>query len=94
MRSIVLVELTGLNSLSNEFGLVTMFQGVAAFIGAPLAGTFKSQLRIQRQVRGARNMTSVRPPLAAIFFMTYFHRAGGGGMAPSAPPPGSATESV
>ena len=31
-------------------------------------------------------MKSMWPPLAAIFFMTYFHRAGG----PSAPP-GSAT---
>ena len=29
-------------------------------------------------------MKSMRPPLAAIFFMTYFHRAGGA-MAPSAP---------
>ena len=42
-------------------------------------------------VRGARNMKSMRPPLAAIFFMTYFHRAGGA-MAPSAPLPGSATD--
>ena len=39
---------------------------------------------------GPRNMKSMRPPSAAIFFMTYFHRAGGGAMAPSAPP-GSAT---
>ena len=32
-------------------------------------------------------MKSMRPPLVAIFFMTYFHRAGGGGvgMDPSAP---------
>ena len=34
------------------------------------------------QVRGARNM--MRPPLAAIFFMTNFYRAGGAG--PLAPP--------
>ena len=27
--------------------------------------------------RGPRNMKSMRPPSAAIFFMTYFHRAGG-----------------
>ena len=39
---------------------------------------------------GAGNRKSMRPPLVAIFFMTYFHRAGGGGLAPS-PPPGSAT---
>ena len=42
--------------------------------------------------RGPRNMKSMWPPLAAIFFMTHFYRAGGGGMAPSAPP-GSATAS-
>ena len=35
-------------------------------------------------------MKSMRLPSAAIFFMTYFHRAGGG-HGPSAPPPGSAT---
>ena len=34
-------------------------------------------------------MKSMRPPLAAIFFMTYFHRAGGPW--PPRPPPGSAT---
>ena len=42
--------------------------------------------------RGPRNMKSMQPPLAAIFFMTYFHRARGA-MAPS-PPPGSATEVI
>ena len=35
---------------------------------------------------GPRNMKSMRPPSAAIFFMTYFYRAGGGAMAPLAPP--------
>ena len=40
-------------------------------------------------VRGARNMKSMRPPSAAIFFMTYFYRARGG-HGPLAPP-GSAT---
>ena len=39
-------------------------------------------------------MKSMRLPLAAIFFMTYFDRAGEvGGIAPSAPPPGSVTVS-
>ena len=38
LRSILMVELIGLNSLSNEFGLVTMCQGLSAFIGAPIAG--------------------------------------------------------
>ena len=35
-------------------------------------------------------MKSMRPPSAAIFFMTYFYRAGGGPWPPW-PPPGSAT---
>ena len=42
---------------------------------------------------GARNMKSMQPPLAAIFFITYFYLArwvGGGGMAQFWPP-GSAT---
>ena len=43
-------------------------------------------------VRGARNMKSMRPLSAAIFFMTYFHRAGRGGTAPG--PPGSATARI
>ena len=38
---------------------------------------------------GPRNMKSMRPPSAAIFFMTYFHIAGGG-HGPLGPP-GSAT---
>ena len=38
------------------------------------------------RVRGARNMKSMWPLLAANFFITYFHRAGRwGGMAPSVP---------
>ena len=43
---------------------------------------------------GARNMKSMWPPLAAIFFMACLYRAGGGegrGHGPS-PPPGSVTE--
>ena len=46
------------------------------------------------QVRGgARNMKSMWLSWAAIFFMTYFHRAGGGGNAPLAPP-GYATTNI
>ena len=41
---------------------------------------------------GARNMKSMWPPLAAIFFMTCLYRAGGGhGPLGTPPPPGSAT---
>ena len=43
------------------------------------------------RVRGARNMKFMWPLLAAIFFITYFHRAGGGGGSWPLSPPGSAT---
>ena len=43
------------------------------------------------QVKGGpRNMKSMQPPSAAIFFMTYFYRTGAP-WPPRAPPPGSAT---
>jgi hypothetical protein len=38
LRSIIMVELMGLEKLTNAFGLVTMCQGLSAFIGAPIAG--------------------------------------------------------
>ena len=37
----MMVDLLGVTDLSNEFGLVIMFQGLSAFAGPPLAGTFK-----------------------------------------------------
>jgi len=40
LRSILVVELLGLERLTNAFGLLLLFQGVAACIGAPLAGAF------------------------------------------------------
>ena len=48
-----------------------------------------TQHRIQRPGRGGgpRNMKSMWPPLAAIFFMTCFYRARGGGAWPPRPPP-------
>ena len=52
---------------------------------------FGSSSGSSSRVRGGpRNMKSMQLPSAAIFFMTYFHRARGT-MAPSPPPPGSAT---
>jgi len=38
LRSILMVEMMGLEKLTNSFGLVTMCQGLSAFIGAPIAG--------------------------------------------------------
>jgi len=38
LRSILIVELMGLDKLTNAFGLLLLFQGVAAVIGSPIAG--------------------------------------------------------
>lgn len=38
MRSILVVELMGLEKLTNAFGLILLFQGIAATIGTPMAG--------------------------------------------------------
>lgn len=38
LRSIIMVDLIGLDRLTNAFGLVTMCQGFSSFIGAPAAG--------------------------------------------------------
>jgi hypothetical protein len=37
----MIVELTGLELLTNAFGVLLMFQGVAAAVGSPLLGKFK-----------------------------------------------------
>lgn len=38
MTSIILVDLLGLDRLTNAFGLLILFRGAAAIIGSPLAG--------------------------------------------------------
>ncbi|XP_043278418.1 uncharacterized protein [Venturia canescens] len=40
LRSIIVVDLMGLEKLTNAFGLLLLFQGLAAAVGAPLAGAF------------------------------------------------------
>lgn len=40
LRPVIVVELLGLEKLTNAFGLLLLFQGVAACVGAPLAGAF------------------------------------------------------
>ncbi|XP_076033225.1 monocarboxylate transporter 5 isoform X2 [Oratosquilla oratoria] len=40
LRSILLVELLGLEKLTNAFGLLLLFQGIAAVFGGPIAGAF------------------------------------------------------
>lgn len=38
LTSVVLVDLLGLERLTNAFGLLLLFQGIASLIGPPLAG--------------------------------------------------------
>ena len=38
LRSIIMAELLGIEKLTSSFGLVTMCQGLSAFIGSPIAG--------------------------------------------------------
>ena len=40
LRSILLVELLGLEKLTNAFGLLLLIQGIAAVFGSPIAGGF------------------------------------------------------
>ena len=39
LRSILLVELLGIEMLTKSFGILILFQGIATMVGAPLAGT-------------------------------------------------------
>ncbi|XP_055585948.1 monocarboxylate transporter 13 [Uranotaenia lowii] len=39
LTSVILVDLLGLDKLTNAFGLLLLFQGIASFIGPPLAGS-------------------------------------------------------
>ncbi|XP_055304029.1 monocarboxylate transporter 9-like [Sitodiplosis mosellana] len=38
LRSVILVDLLGLEKLNNAFGLLMLFEGLATFMGAPLVG--------------------------------------------------------
>lgn len=38
LRSIIAVDLMGIEKLTNAFGILMLFQGLAAVIGAPIAG--------------------------------------------------------
>ncbi|XP_065075123.1 monocarboxylate transporter 5 [Ochlerotatus camptorhynchus] len=38
LTSVILVDLLGLDKLTNAFGLLLLFQGIASFIGPPMAG--------------------------------------------------------
>ena len=40
LTSVITVDLFGLDKLTNAFGLLLLFQGIASFLGPPLAGKF------------------------------------------------------
>lgn len=39
LTSVILVDLLGLEKLTNAFGLLLLFQGIASLLGPPFAGT-------------------------------------------------------
>ena len=43
LTSVVLVDLIGVDRLTNAFGLLLLIQGIATFVGPPLAGTLISK---------------------------------------------------
>lgn len=38
LTSVILVDLLGLERLTNAFGLLLLFQGIASLVGPPIAG--------------------------------------------------------
>ena len=40
LTSVVLVDLLGIEQLTNSFGLLLLFQGVATIVGPPVAGMY------------------------------------------------------
>ncbi|KAJ4436472.1 hypothetical protein ANN_16503 [Periplaneta americana] len=45
LTSVILVDLLGLDRLTNAFGLLLLFQGIASFLGPPIAGWLYDALR-------------------------------------------------
>lgn len=47
LRSVIVLELIGLEKMSNAFGILLTFMGVGAVIGSPMAGEYCWRLRAQ-----------------------------------------------
>lgn len=45
LTSVVLVDLLGIEKLTNAFGLLLLFQGIASLIGPPFAGRLPKYFR-------------------------------------------------
>lgn len=58
LTSIILVDLLGLDKLTNAFGLLILFRGAAAIVGSPLAGS----------VYDATNSYDIPFFMASVFF--------------------------
>lgn len=43
LTSVILVDLLGIEKLTNAFGLLLLFQGIGSFIGPPIAGSMYDQ---------------------------------------------------
>ena len=46
LRSVITVELLGLERLTSAFGLLLLFQGIAVTIGSPIAGIYQTVPKI------------------------------------------------
>jgi MFS family permease len=44
LTSVILVDLLGLENLTNAFGLLLLFQGIASLVGPPIGGKFKQNV--------------------------------------------------
>lgn len=53
LTSVVLVDLLGIEKLTNAFGLLLLFQGIASLIGPPFAGKLLKLFSVYYLVRTA-----------------------------------------
>ncbi|XP_059141336.1 monocarboxylate transporter 14-like isoform X2 [Physella acuta] len=77
LRTILLVDLLGLEMLTKSFGLLILFQGVAAFIGPPIAGQLLDKTKSIDNCfyfAGALNIISGLLMLPILFLKTYKDR--------------------
>ena len=56
LTPIVLVDLLGLDKLSNAFGLVLLFQGIGAVAGPPFAGLYFYQVFLMRKLAAGNGL--------------------------------------
>jgi len=61
LTSITLVDLLGLDNLTNSFGLLLFFRGFASILGTPFAG-------VEKTIRNSICFTSVSQPHPCFFF--------------------------